>query len=209
MIGSKVCTIGGCEKPRSARGFCKSHYMRFRRYGNPLAGRPAAPPEPPTVFFHEQLSLAIAHPSDDCLLWPYSRGKDNGYGQLREGGRTQLVHRLACIKAHGPPPTRGMNAAHSCRNRHCFQPAHVRWATSKENAADKNRDGTSIYGTKHYSARLTEFNVQKIRQHYAAGGAFLRELATEYGVSKKTIWDIVHRVTWKHLDSLVERRMDQ
>lgn len=32
-----VCSIEGCEKKYEAKGYCKSHYNRFRKYGNPLA----------------------------------------------------------------------------------------------------------------------------------------------------------------------------
>lgn len=31
----KICKVEGCEKPQICRGFCKSHYNRFMKYGNP------------------------------------------------------------------------------------------------------------------------------------------------------------------------------
>ncbi len=30
------CSVGGCTNPVRARGFCNSHYARWRRYGDPL-----------------------------------------------------------------------------------------------------------------------------------------------------------------------------
>lgn len=33
----KICSIKGCNKEYAAKGYCKSHYSRFTRYGDPLA----------------------------------------------------------------------------------------------------------------------------------------------------------------------------
>ncbi len=37
------CTIKGCDKPHNAKGYCMSHYMKFKRYGDPLGGRIETP----------------------------------------------------------------------------------------------------------------------------------------------------------------------
>jgi hypothetical protein len=34
-----MCSIDGCWNPHYARGWCTSHYERFRRHGDPLGGR--------------------------------------------------------------------------------------------------------------------------------------------------------------------------
>lgn len=34
-----TCAIEGCEKPSWARGWCQAHYTRWKRHGDPLAGR--------------------------------------------------------------------------------------------------------------------------------------------------------------------------
>lgn len=36
----RTCTVEDCESPTHCRGWCKAHYERWRRYGNPQ-GRPA------------------------------------------------------------------------------------------------------------------------------------------------------------------------
>lgn len=42
-----VCTVPGCDLPCNARGWCSTHYHRWRRHGDPLAvfrdGIPARP----------------------------------------------------------------------------------------------------------------------------------------------------------------------
>lgn len=32
------CSVEGCERPKLQKGFCASHYHRWRRHGDPLAG---------------------------------------------------------------------------------------------------------------------------------------------------------------------------
>jgi len=32
----KVCTVNGCETISSSLGYCKTHYTRFKRHGDPL-----------------------------------------------------------------------------------------------------------------------------------------------------------------------------
>lgn len=34
-----ICSVDGCDKPVFGRGFCRAHYNRFQRHGDPLAGR--------------------------------------------------------------------------------------------------------------------------------------------------------------------------
>lgn len=37
----QVCSIEGCGEKTVSRGWCGSHYFRFRKYGDPLAGNPS------------------------------------------------------------------------------------------------------------------------------------------------------------------------
>lgn len=39
MAENILCSISGCDKPSLSRGWCRSHYHRFLRHGNPLGGR--------------------------------------------------------------------------------------------------------------------------------------------------------------------------
>lgn len=32
----RLCTVDGCENKHVARGYCRTHYYRFKRYGDPL-----------------------------------------------------------------------------------------------------------------------------------------------------------------------------
>lgn len=39
-MANRTCSIEGCERPRKARGWCKSHWQRWSRTGDPGAGTP-------------------------------------------------------------------------------------------------------------------------------------------------------------------------
>ena len=39
MAKIRICSIESCGKKHFGKGFCESHYLRFRRNGDPVAGR--------------------------------------------------------------------------------------------------------------------------------------------------------------------------
>jgi hypothetical protein len=79
-----------------------------------------------------------------CWLWT-RRVNNNGYPVMavRIKGRKNPVpmfaHRVSCELFNGPPPEPEHEAAHDvlCPFRHCCHPEHLRWATTRENAADR------------------------------------------------------------------------
>jgi hypothetical protein len=44
-----LCSVSDCEAVHDARGYCRSHYMRWRRYGDPLGGPTPKPAPVPAV----------------------------------------------------------------------------------------------------------------------------------------------------------------
>lgn len=187
MADSRICTVEGCGKKHFSRGFCSAHYTRNRRHGTPFGG--GTQRGKPLSFFNE---VVVAHKGDECLIWPYGRG-DDGYGTLWENGHRHRVHRYACRRVHGAPPTPNHEAAHSCGNGHlgCCSPNHLRWATSKENNADKIGHGTVNLGLRNGMAKLSDDDVREIRR--LANGKTHREIAGMFNVRRQSITDIVAR----------------
>lgn len=134
IVAERTCSIAGCEASAygrgTAHGWCSKHYKRWRRHGNPVAGR--IPDGETARYFLAHVGIQ----TDECLIWPYA--VSSGYGCATIDGRSERVHVLACEWAHGPRPE-GMDAAHSCDVRRCFNPAHLRWATRTENILDRWR----------------------------------------------------------------------
>jgi hypothetical protein len=128
----KVCSVIGCEGKVRSSGLCRSHYSRKLKFGDPMAGRT------PNGLPMRWLKAHVNHASDECLMWPF--GKTAGYGTIGYAGqRGFLASRLMCILAHGEPPEKGQQAAHSCGRgvEGCVNPRHLRWKTHMENVLER------------------------------------------------------------------------
>lgn len=191
MAEKKICKIDGCGKPMLARGWCSAHWTRWKRHGNPLAGKTVI--GAPKDFFN----AALGFQGEDCLVWPYAKDA-NGYAQIRLRGSAKYVQREICTARFGPP-AKGYVAAHSCGNGHlgCVNPRHIRWATSKENAADRTTHGTEVRGSNVPGSKLTPAQVMQIRG--MKGKETHEKIALLFGVSRQTVSDIISRRRWAWL----------
>lgn len=192
MAGHKMCSIKGCVKTASQRGWCHMHYMRWYRNGDPLTGADTRTPSGVAERFFRETVISFS--GDQCLIWPFNRAGD-GYGRLRLGRRHERVPRLVCEAVYGPPPTPQHEAAHSCGNGHagCCNPGHLRWATHTENMADRSRHG-SLSREKNGRSKLTEAKVCQIRS--LSGKHTQNAIASMFGVSQATIQRVLSGANW-------------
>jgi hypothetical protein len=188
------CMVEGCDNPHAAKGLCSIHYQRALRNPTNFEQPRIAPAGAPLAFIEE----ALKSKSDECLLWPYAH--NGGYGFMRhpETGKKVRVQRFICDRAHGPAPTDNHQAAHSCGKGHmgCINPRHLRWATAKENGADKTlhqkRDQKRFH-----TAKLTEGQVRTIRS--MKDHVRQRDVARHFSVTDDTIAAIWSGRTWAWL----------
>lgn len=152
---------------------------------------PYAKPGAGLRFLREALSAE----TNECILWPYGKDKD-GYAVVTIDGVWTYAHRYVCEQEHGPPQS-GLQSCHSCRQRACINRNHLRWGTNKDNADDRIKDDTNMYGERCHLAKLTEDDVRAIRAAYPAVKQVV--LAARYGVSQPVISAILLRKTWKHI----------
>jgi len=187
MASLGICSIPDCARAVRTKGMCNAHYLRLLRHGDPCAG--GLSPGEPLRFLNE----ALVYTGDDCLLWPFGLC-NTGYGQVRWNAKPRTVHSVVCECVHGPRPSTKHEVAHSCGERRCCNPRHLRWATRAENEADKVAHERSNRGERQGASKLTETAVRAIR---AAGNiASQAFLARQYGVCQSTISDVRSGRRW-------------
>jgi hypothetical protein len=69
--------------------------------------------------------------SGECWLWTASR-KPNGYGQFMMWPKLRYAHRVAYELLVGPAPETA-DLDHTCHNRACVNPEHLRVTDRKQN----------------------------------------------------------------------------
>lgn len=147
-------------------------------------------------------------PITDCWLWTLYRDKA-GYGRV---GKSKIRLRYNKSGAHQlsysvfvSEISDGLIVLHSCRNRHCCNPKHLRLGTPADNAEDRKRDGTSVgnkgqlKGEANSYSKLTDEQVLTIRELYATGSYSHRQLGELFGVNKTTVRSIVNGLAWRHV----------
>lgn len=148
-----------------------------------------------------------------CWVWTASTFP-SGYGQFRIWGGSIHASRAAFLLERGPAFEKLV--CHHCDNRPCVNPAHLFLGTHGDNARDMNSKGrrNDACGDRAFArlhperlargedqglSKLTEREVQLIREIYAGGGVTHRGLAAEFGVAKTSISRVLYRLTWRHV----------
>jgi hypothetical protein len=89
-----MCSIEGCDGQVVARGLCKNHYGRWRRYGDPTGGRPS-PGSPVCRNGHDRATTPQGK-KGNCL-----RCKKESFAR-RDPGRVKARARQAAWRAANP-----------------------------------------------------------------------------------------------------------
>lgn len=80
---------------------------------------------------------------DECWLW--KGGRTGQRGCFRYGFGSSLAHRCSYEMYKGPIP-KGLWVLHSCDNRLCVNPNHLRVGTGRDNARDRAEREPKKYG---------------------------------------------------------------
>lgn len=139
---------------------------------------------------------------DDCWEWTghvsiYGYGTDSS-AYLEFG--TNRVHRVVYYLTHGEISNK-LQVLHSCDNRKCCNPLHLRLGTHQENMwdmTDRNRQshyGVSQPGETNGSHKLTLAQVKAILQDDRT----LKLISMDYNVSKVRVSQIKRRKAWRNI----------
>jgi len=143
----------------------------------------------------------------DHLLSPHTN-RATGYqsvGLYFNGQKVcRRVNVLVCLAFHGTKPTPLHDAAHNDGNKLNNRADNLRWATKRENQADRVVHGTTCRGSRNGFSKLTERAVATIREAYRAAlhgrarvaPGFRQRLATQLGVNPSCISKVVAGESW-------------
>lgn len=134
--------------------------------------------------------------AEDCWEWQRSCFS-SGYGQIRVGKTVETTHRVAWKLSKGEIPS-GLFVCHTCDNRPCCNPSHLFLGSPLDNMRDKVDKGRQarLNGETNPASKLTNQEVIEIR-NCANGGD--KEIAEEYGVSRRLVRLIRQHKIWTHL----------
>jgi hypothetical protein len=132
---------------------------------------------------------------NECWEWQGSIDP-GGYGVHWFAGSYIRAHRLT-MEIDGRSIEPGQFALHSCDNRRCVNPAHLRAGSHADNARDRVVRGRSRHniGQDNHSAKLTDAAVRIIRSSQLS----TRALAQRFGVLEPCVRNVRKGKTWRHV----------
>lgn len=128
------------------------------------------PDQPSNREALEQRFWSKVDKSGECWQWTGAINQ-GGYGHFGIGRKVKRSHRVSYWLSHGPIPE-GMRIDHTCHNRGCVNPAHLRLATVKQNAENMPdaRSSTGVRGVTFYDQSWRVQVKHHGKNHY--GGLF-------------------------------------
>lgn len=133
----------------------------------------------------------------DCWEWSGGTFNNTGYAQFHVPGLRGLrAHRWIYAQIKGP--VEGVVIRHTCDNKLCVNPAHLIPGTQRDNIRDKVERGRQARGEQVGGVKLTADLVRDIRRRVSSGES-QADVGRSVGVTRYTVYKIVHRKTWKHI----------
>lgn len=136
--------------------------------------------------------------SDNNACWVWIAHRTRGYGHFKHGGKYLLAHRVSWELANGPISS-DLDILHLCDNPACVNPLHLKTGTHQDNMRDRNLKGRQarVRGEAHGCHKLTQADIDYIRERYAKGDISQKALGIEVGVRQSQIGRIVRGLNWK------------
>lgn len=156
--------------------------------------------EPYYALANGEIYSAFEGPTGPVRKLKTSNLTIHGYPYVTLYGKTPVaVHKLILLAFVGPRPS----TRHECRHlngiRTDNRKDNLEWGTKKENAADKHAHGTTIRGTRFWSAVLSEVDVREMRRLHTEEKMTFSALALRFNINKVTARCACLRLTWKHV----------
>jgi hypothetical protein len=129
----------------------------------------------------------------ECWEW---KGRSNhaGYGTLTWSRKSLLAHRVAFLLTHGPFPQE-LLILHSCDNRPCCNPRHLRVGTHQDNAKDMVERDRQSKCEHRPNAKLTNDLVPKIFDARDEGLSH-SQIGRKFGISTSQVTRVLQGNSW-------------
>ena len=174
----RICKIEDCDTQVEAKNYCKKHYTRFWKYGDP---------------FHTERGIHGMFGTPEYITWAnmIQRCCNKKHKAYKYYGRQGIavcdrwLHSFVnFFNDMGPKP---FSKAEIDRidNDLGYFPENCRWVTSAQNNQNKR------------NIKLTLEKARAIREKYQNSGMTQKEIGNSFGVSPDTISLIVNQKTWK------------
>lgn len=144
--------------------------------------------------------------SDGCWEWQ-GVVNEKGYGVInkgRVGEGNVLAHRLSWELHNGVIPEgegyHGICVLHKCDNPSCVNPDHLFLGTNQDNINDMVSKQRNRRGENQPMSKLTDAEVKEIRKLRNTETITYDELGKKYGICGSTVYNIVNRYTWRHIE---------
>lgn len=135
---------------------------------------------------------------EECWTWRSSLSSA-GYGRFRLDGKARIASRIAYEIANGPIPA-GMCVLHSCDNRACVNPSHLRVGSHQENMDDRNSKGRasggSLRGDRHPKSKISREQAELIRKIAGEAAVSQKAIASMFGISQSVVSEIKNGKSW-------------
>jgi len=111
------CKVDSCQNAFKAKGFCSKHYLKFKKYGDPLAGRGsgrAVEYEVCTVITQDKRQCKKPHTAKGMCQMHYRRVKlyNNPFTRERGHKGKRKYYKFVAAMGHPNSDTKGWIAEH-------------------------------------------------------------------------------------------------
>ncbi len=173
----KVCRLEGCENKYFSLGYCKNHYRKFKKYGNPLYCK---------IELHGMYGIS------EYITWQQFKGRcyNKKHKQyFRYGGRGIAVcnrWKNSFFAFYADMGLRPFPKAQIDRidNDGNYEPGNCRWTTSAQNCRNRSNN------------KLTLSKVKKIRELYDGNRITQKQLGNTFKINPSLISRIVNNKIW-------------
>ena len=135
--------------------------------------------------------------SDEFRLIALNKAAGGRYLQFGADKKKYLVHRVVALEFIGSSQE-GLEVAHKDGNSFNNNAENLEYVSHSENEQMKKRHGTSPEGSKNPMAKLSQSDVNEIKETLRVNQTrgILTALAKQYGVSVATIYNIKKGKVW-------------